>query len=267
MIAYAAHGPGWPGLLFFLGLGLLIAIGLILSGNRGRADLLLRVARHVGGTVVDDGWWRESEIRFRIAGRDAVLGFFNGTRHQRPWSRVSVSLGGLAPGTLHVLEDGFGQSFLKLFGAQDLEIGDAAFDRDYVVKATPESYAARVFAPERRAEVVRTVRSLRGLADPTFDVTPPQLTVTVRRFLRDEPAMLALIHAAREFVGYVLQEAPPPGMVFGEVTAAAGACPVCGTGLKDRVVRCEQCRTPHHRECWAYMGRCSTYACRGTAAR
>lgn len=32
------------------------------------------------------------------------------------------------------------------------------------------------------------------------------------------------------------------------------------------VVGCRACRTPHHAECWSYLGRCSTYACRSIEA-
>jgi len=42
-------------------------------------------------------------------------------------------------------------------------------------------------------------------------------------------------------------------------------CQVCGTplGVDDDVVECERCSTLHHRECWDYLGRCSTFGCEG----
>lgn len=49
------------------------------------------------------------------------------------------------------------------------------------------------------------------------------------------------------------------------VRATSGACPVCGEGLEDEVVSCGTCHVPHHAECWAFAGRCSTYACEGDA--
>lgn len=264
----AAAGPGLQGLFFLLVLGLVITIGILLSQDRKRPELLRRVAGHVGGTVIEGGWLKESEVHFRIAGLSAHLGFFAGSKYNPPWSRVAVPLNGRSPGTLHILEDGFAQGFLKLFGAQDLRIGDADFDRDYVIKATPESLASRIFRPEQRAEVIRTVRRLKGFADPTFDVTPHELTVTVRRYLRDEQSILVLIHAATEFLDHVLKHPVPPGVVLGELTTAAGgSCPVCGTLLSDSVVRCGTCRAAHHGECWAYVGRCSAYACPGRSAR
>jgi len=47
-----------------------------------------------------------------------------------------------------------------------------------------------------------------------------------------------------------------------KVDAAAGACQVCLEKMDSRVVYCAKCRTPHHEECWSYMGMCSTYGCR-----
>lgn len=46
------------------------------------------------------------------------------------------------------------------------------------------------------------------------------------------------------------------------VDATAGDCQVCGEKMVDRVVYCGKCRTPHHEECWSYIGTCSTYGCR-----
>jgi len=45
--------------------------------------------------------------------------------------------------------------------------------------------------------------------------------------------------------------------------AEVGLCPVCATEMTDGVITCEKCRTPHHQECWTYVGQCSTYACKG----
>lgn len=39
-------------------------------------------------------------------------------------------------------------------------------------------------------------------------------------------------------------------------------CQVCGVGLSaGPVVYCSKCKTPHHKDCWDYLGQCSTFAC------
>jgi hypothetical protein len=253
---------------FFLALAAFIVIGLLLSRDPGRKQMLQRLADHLGGTFVDGGLFGETRVDFTIAGQGASLKFFGGSKGNPPYTRVLVGVRNRSPGTLHILQDGFAQSFLKIFGAQDLIIGDAAFDKEYVIKATPESLAVRIFSPEQRSAVIRTVRRLRGFADPSFDLDPNYLSVVVRQYLRKEEALNTLITAAREFLGYVMATSMPSGIVMGELKAAEGGlCPVCGTLLREPLARCEHCRTPHHAECWAYMGRCSTYACRGTRSR
>lgn len=42
---------------------------------------------------------------------------------------------------------------------------------------------------------------------------------------------------------------------------SVGLCQVCGAGMTSDLVQCRKCRTPHHRSCWSYLGKCSTFAC------
>lgn len=48
-------------------------------------------------------------------------------------------------------------------------------------------------------------------------------------------------------------------------SGGTGFCPVCGDDLRDQVVRCPQCETPHHRDCWEWARSCATYGCAGWA--
>jgi hypothetical protein len=38
-------------------------------------------------------------------------------------------------------------------------------------------------------------------------------------------------------------------------------CRVCGEVIREGLVFCRRCKTPHHRDCWLYVGRCSVFAC------
>ena len=42
-------------------------------------------------------------------------------------------------------------------------------------------------------------------------------------------------------------------------------CQVCGHALTTNIVTCSRCRTPHHRECWTYVGQCTTFGCGGSS--
>ena len=41
-------------------------------------------------------------------------------------------------------------------------------------------------------------------------------------------------------------------------------CKVCGEPIDEsEIVVCASCNTPHHRDCWEYVGACSIYGCNG----
>ena len=55
---------------------------------------------------------------------------------------------------------------------------------------------------------------------------------------------------------------PVAGLDFGELSHRTdGCCGICGTLVREDIVRCETCFTPHHGTCWHYTGGCSIYGC------
>lgn len=54
----------------------------------------------------------------------------------------------------------------------------------------------------------------------------------------------------------------------GARAVAGKTCPYCQTPFEgaDGVVVCSACRMPHHRDCWAENGGCTTYGCTATRA-
>lgn len=245
-------------------LGIVLVWVTILQANK-RDALLERLTRKLGGKFIAGSLMTGPSIEFTLGGCKATLEVFEGGRNSPRYSRVIVDLRGRSPGSLHILPEGFGQSFLKLFGAQDLEIGDDSFDAAYVVRAEPASLAGRVFSRDRRDEVIQSVRRIAAFNNPTIDADRNGLTVQVRELLTEEISLMNLVKTVEDFIGYLVEPAAPSGIQWGDVRMSEGGqCPVCGTELKETIGRCASCKTPHHRECWEYMGRCSTYACKGT---
>lgn len=229
-----------------------------------RREFLQSTARRLKGTFVEGGGLSRDRILVTVCGVQAPVEFEPVGEESSGRTAVTIPLDGPSPGTLHIVPDGFGQSFLKMFGAQDLSIGDRSFDAQYVVKATPESLAAEVFRSDRRERMMAAVRRLSQFANPTIDLTRTGLRIQVREELKSEASVLALLKTAEEFLEVLRVAVPVPGIHLGEMkTSRDSACPVCGTSLGGHAVRCESCRTPHHPECWSYVGQCSTYACQG----
>ena len=271
LLASSNDGVGVFLLLLFV-TAVVVAIVVASSARSSRLTAALqRVAAEVGGTVSGGGWGTgEATLQFSLAGRRASMEFYAGSKNRAPYSRLTVDLGGRSPGTLHILPEGFGQMILKFFGAQDLPVGDAEFDADYVVKANPPSLVPQLFSPERRRPLMAAVRRLGVVSEPRIDVDRSQLTIRSRDFITDDSRLLVMVRTAEEFLKALFPAAAPapePGIQWGEMKVSGGGeCPVCGTEMRDGIVRCEVCKTPHHHDCWQYMGRCSTYACPGRRA-
>jgi hypothetical protein len=164
-------------------------------------------------------------------------------------------------------------------GTRPVPSGQAAFDRAFVARANdPE--IARVFL---QSEDVRTaVEALRRLAPPVgmlVSVNPERLLVQVDRNLGQSPAQLdlavrdalvlhdALVAAVRAVVGSGVDIVEGDGAPAGPALGAPPGCEVCGDPIDGPHVVCTRCETPCHRDCWTFVGGCSTFGCNGRQCR
>jgi hypothetical protein len=103
----------------------------------------------------------------------------------------------------------------------------------------------------------------------SLDLGPSGLVLKVSQNLVDDEAYLV---SFVDFAVLILKEIKGAGSVAGIVAAevevrSGSECPVCGHGVDQAAKRCPQCGTPHHKECWKYMGGCAIFACQGRNVR
>jgi len=61
----------------------------------------------------------------------------------------------------------------KVFGLQDIEIGDPEFDADYIIKGSDEALVRKFFAGERLRELIRMQKSIRlSIHDEAAELKP-----------------------------------------------------------------------------------------------
>ena len=238
-------------------------LALILGQRRwtARRDAgLLRATRRLGGTVSDATGLEPRTLRFVIEGRPAIFEFERGEGNL---TRVRVSIPNRSPGVFRIARRGAVRRSLR-FSMPDLKVGDAAFDREWYIGARPPSLVPRIFSEDRRDQVIGSVERIGRLDVPTIEITRDTLVVRVNGLLQREEDLHDLAMTATDFVGYLMRLGPDEGIAWvagGE--ADPGICPVCAVPMESTVVRCDKCGTPHHEECWTYVGQCSTYACKG----
>ena len=157
-------------------------------------------------------------------------------------------------------------------------MGDAEFDRAFIVQANdPEMARDFLTAPVRWA-----LANLLRLGPPggmLVSINPERMLVQVDRNLGASVEALAsgvrealTIHdglrtgvAARLGEGVSIVAAGPASAE----DAGPPVCKVCGeaiSGAGSPKVFCSTCRTPHHRDCWDFIGACSVFGCKGKTA-
>ena len=161
-------------------------------------------------------------------------------------------------------------------GTRLVRVGDAEFDRSFIVQANdPEMARDFLTAPVRWA-----VGNLLKLSPPggmLVSINPERMLVQVDRNLGTSPEGLATgvrealtIHdglqsgvAARLSEGVAIVASGPA--TFED--AGPAMCKVCGDPIGTMPkVACAVCRTPHHRDCWEFVGGCSIFGCKGKHA-
>lgn len=246
-------------LFVFLTLIILAVIVLTtVSDARTRRRNLDVLARRYGG-VVTSAWHSDTDLEFTVDGARAHLDYRLGSKNSPSYTRLRFQ----TPfGTrLRVTPDGLWESLKKAFGAEDLEIGDdPGFDRDFIVQGFPSAWVRSVLNSEARARIRRL--AAQGGGRVTLEAGPLGLLVSVPRVLLEDAA--GLERFVEDGIGLCrgLRAPRTDDIQFMSEPAAPGSCPVCATPLGEAPRRCRSCATPHHAECWAYFGGCSTYACK-----
>ena len=155
-------------------------------------------------------------------------------------------------------------------GTRPVGIGHSEFDRAYLVQANDADMARQFLAPP---QIRHSVEELRKLAPPSgmlVSINPERLLVQVDRNLGSQAVLLddAVKHALRlhEWLIRSVADRLAEGI---DIVAAGPAsddegppqCEVCGDPITGLHVVCAVCKTPFHRDCWTFIGACSTYGC------
>ncbi|MBI4861620.1 MAG: hypothetical protein HY815_15365 [Candidatus Riflebacteria bacterium] len=163
----------------------------------------------------------------------------------------------------------------KMFGMQDLEIGDVDLDRRLLIQAAPVEALDACVREGLKTALCQLVRVDEWPNVVHISLTPGRLVVQRSAWvLWAIPAWKQeelLVRRLQEAVGAVAKvlldhvsaaeteraaQAPPL-----ELEAGTASCLVCGQSLGQQFVVCRRCDTPHHRDCWNYNGSCALYAC------
>lgn len=153
----------------------------------------------------------------------------------------------------------------RYLGMQDIEVGDHEFDAAFVIQGSSPRLIQEFLAPQVRATIMQIAHA--G-ASSHFDlhliISGGSLRITKHQRLATEADLSTFAGACRDLVR-AIRAAAQAGIEFVAVPKLRPVeeteCSVCGDPLRERIVYCSKCKTPHHLDCWQYFGSCAVYGC------
>lgn len=161
-------------------------------------------------------------------------------------------------------------------GTRAVQLDNPEFDRVYVLQANDADIAREVLAPDSIRLSLETLRKLCPPSGVLISVSPERLLTQIDRNLGTNVGELdravretlqihdwLLASVARRIKDGVAVVAVGPASA--DADAEEPECEVCGDAIVGAHVTCNRCQTPCHRDCWSFVGACSTFGCGGKA--
>jgi hypothetical protein len=268
----------------FLGLGLVVLavyffirllanVGAAVKGTRFRA--YRQLASRYGGRYETRGASDTPTVSFAYNGSAVRVGLaptIPGQPDQFPRTRVVCRFPAGIPFRLELAPQSRPDPPQPPKGTRPVAIGEPTFDAVFHVQANdPEM--ARDFLIANVREAINHLARLGPPGGMLLAINPERMLVQVDRNLGTQPE--AFLFAVQEAL--VIHDGLMEGVdrrvkqgiaIVHEVDInyddEPTVCKVCNEPIDaGPVLTCAVCRTPHHRDCWEYVGGCSIYGCNG----
>jgi hypothetical protein len=161
-------------------------------------------------------------------------------------------------------------------GTRPVRVGVLEFDRAFVVQANDPEMARDFLTLAVRMSLANLLR-LDPPGGMLVSINPERMLVQVDRNLGISADGLAI--GVKEALAILdgLQSGVASRLSEGVSIVTVGPasledngppiCKICGCPISETPkVFCSTCRTPHHRDCWDFIGSCSVFGCKGKTA-
>ena len=154
-------------------------------------------------------------------------------------------------------------------GLQPVPLAGDGFERRCSVRGTDSRAVAEIFNEVARWHVER-LRSQPAVTPLGIQISRGAMTITKVLAIHQDSDLIQFVEAALDLYDQAVLTRTR-GIAFLEQQSAQVleqvVCRVCGEEIREGLVFCRRCKTPHHRECWQYVGRCCVFACGETEFR
>ncbi|MBC8868473.1 MAG: hypothetical protein H8E44_03605 [Planctomycetes bacterium] len=250
---------------FFISV-VVIALFCASTQAKRRDHVWQQLATRYGGILAPGGISKYPSVRFRYADTSVLVDTYStGGKNATVYIQIHFHWPD-RQFRLEVYPEGVFARIRKFFGMEDIQIGAADFDPQYIISGSDFDEVRNLLDPHVRL-AIRQLRASGITNDIYVSLVAGHLLVKKRRWTDDYEELRLFTDLALQLYEQALLTRAA-GITFVKQEAAfsldEAICRICGEPVAGDAAICRRCRTPHHRECWQYYGACSTYGCRET---
>ena len=258
----------------YLVIRLMAKLGAWMSGARYRA--YRQLAARYNGRYETRGLSDTPTVSFNHKGSTIRVGLaptIAGQPDQFPRTRVVARFKSGIPFRLELAPASRPSPLQPPKETRPVKLGDPEFDRNYAVQANDLEMARDFLGPYVREALANLQRGVHA-GGMLVSINPERLLVQIDRNLGQSSEALSwavqkalvlhdgLIEGVSRRVNQGIAIVDQPSAP--DEADGPPICKVCGYPIAEgAVIVCAVCNTPHHRDCWEYVGACSIYGCTG----
>ena len=159
-----------------------------------KREAWLQFCEETSAEFIDGGFWKRDRVELMFQSWMIVLDTYvvSSGKSSTTYTRIRTPIANPSGFRFRVCRQGFFNGLAKLFGAQDIEIGDPKFDEEFIVQTNDEWQVAQLLALPHMKDLFYVqpqidiqIRDDEGFWGPTFPEYADELYFVTHGTIRD----------------------------------------------------------------------------------
>ncbi len=112
----------------------------------GTQKVYEQLCEEIGGEFVRYGWWKTPKLKCKVGRWTIVLDTYLGNENDPPRTRLRAPFLNPTGFRFKIYRQGTFSGLAKMLGMQDIEVGDPAFDEEFIIKSNDEGTVRELLA-------------------------------------------------------------------------------------------------------------------------
>jgi len=173
-----------------------------------KEEVWQELCAQIGAEYLDGGFWKGDRVQAKHGPWTITLDIYNSD--ETAFTRIRAPFVDPKGFSFEIYRRGIFTDLAKLFGAQDVEIGDEFFDEEFVIKASSEQRIKELLNLANLRQMISCqsnlhikVKDNEGIFGPTFPAATSELYLVLPGIIKDVDCLKELFALVRELLEHM----------------------------------------------------------------